>query len=77
MLVTWHEHNQLFIGGGWFWFVSFEYVHALHERARLISAARIPENERLIMMLAVSNLKYEFLVALLEKYGLYEVLVKR
>lgn len=86
---TRHEHNQLFVDGG---LVSMNLMLAIHaaglgscplntcmhytKEKNLMSAAGIPENERLIMMIAVGNLKDEFSVAQSEKYGLDEVLIQ-
>lgn len=86
---TRHEHNQLFVDGG---LVSMNLMLAIHaaglgscplntcmaytKEQKLMAAAGIPENERLIMMIAVGNLKDEFSVAQSEKYSLDDVLVQ-
>lgn len=86
---TRHEHNQLFVDGG---LVSMNLMLAIHaaglgscplntcmpytKEKKLMSAAGIPENERLIMMIAVGNLKDKFSVAQSEKYSLDNVLIQ-
>lgn len=86
---TRHEHNQLFVDGG---LVSMNLMLAIHsaglgscplntcmpytKEKSLMLAAGIPENERLIMMIAVGNLKDKFSVAQSEKYGLNDVLIQ-
>ena len=85
---TRHEHNQLFVDGG---LVSMNLMLSIHaaglgscplntcmpypKEKKLMAAAQIPETERLIMMIAVGNLKEEFSVARSEKYNLDSVLV--
>ena len=85
---TRNEHNQLFIDGG---LVSMNLMLAIHaaglgscplntcmpyrKEQNLIAAASIPENERVIMMIAVGNLKDQFSVAQSEKYILDNVLI--
>lgn len=85
---TRHEHNQLFVDGG---LLSMNLMLAIHasglgscplntcmpypREKKLMTAAVIPENERLIMMIAVGTLKEEFSVAHSEKYGVDSVLV--
>ena len=86
---TLHEHNQLFVDGG---LVSMNLMLAIHaaglgscplntcmpfsKEQKLKSIAGIPENERLIMMIAIGNLKDKFSVAQSEKYGLDDVMVQ-
>lgn len=86
---TRHEHNQLFVDGG---LISMNLMLAIHaaglgscplntcmhytKEKNLMIAAGIPENERLIMMIAVGNLKDKFSVAQSEKYGLDKVLIE-
>mgnify|MGYP006396759385 CR=1 FL=1 len=86
---TRHEHNQLFVDGG---LVSMNLMLAIHaaglgscplntclpytKEQKLMIAAGIPKNERLIMMIAVGNLKDEFSVAQSEKYSLDDVLIQ-
>jgi len=85
---TTHEQNQLFIDGG---LVSMNLILAVHaaglgscplntcmpytKERKVLSAAGIPENERLIMMVAVGNLRDKFTVAKSEKNGLVDVLI--
>lgn len=82
------EHNQLFVDGG---LVSMNLLLSIHSAGlgacplntcmpystekKLIGVAGIPENERLIMMIAVGNLKEEFSVAHSERYDLDRVLM--
>lgn len=84
---TRYEHNQLFVDGG---LLSMNVMLALHsaglgscplntcmpsyKEELLKEAAKIPMHEKLIMMIAVGNLKDTFRVAQSEKYDLQNVL---
>jgi nitroreductase len=84
---TRYEHNQLFVDGG---LLSMNIMLALHsaglgscplntcmpsyKEELLKKAAKIPMNEKLIMMIAVGGLKDTFRVAQSEKYELEHVL---
>jgi len=85
---TRHEHNQLFVDGG---LVSMNLMLAIHsaglgacplntcmpyhKEKQVLKEGGMSSNERLIMMIAVGNLKDEFVVATSEKYKLEKVLV--
>ena len=84
---TRYEHNQQFIDGG---LLSMNLMLALHsaglgscplntcmpfyKEEKLKTAAKIPNHEKLIMMIAAGNLKDSFSVAQSEKYQLQQVL---
>lgn len=84
---TRYEHNQLFVDGG---LLSMNIMLALHsaglgscplntcmpfyKEENLKKVAKIPMNEKLIMMIAVGNLWDTFSVAQSEKYNLEHVL---
>lgn len=84
---TRYEHNQQFVDGG---LLSMNLMLALHsaglgscplntcmpfhQEEKLKKAAEIPKHEKLIMMIAVGNLKESFSVARSEKYQLEQVL---
>ncbi|UTW10634.1 nitroreductase family protein [Marinobacterium rhizophilum] len=84
---TRYEHNQQFVDGG---LLSMNLMYALHsaglgscplntcmpfnKEEKLKKAAKIPNHEKLIMMIAVGNLKDSFSVARSEKYQLEQVL---
>lgn len=85
---TRYEHNQLFIDGG---LLSMNIMLALHSaglgscplntcmpfyrESKLKSYATIPQYEKLIMMIAIGNLKDKFNVAQSEKYSVNEILI--
>lgn len=84
---TRHEHNQLFIDGGLLCMNIMLALHAgglgscplntcmpFHRESALKVAASIPKHEKIIMMIAVGNLKDKFAVAQSEKYKIDEVL---
>ena len=84
---TRYEHNQQFVDGG---LLSMNLMLALHsaglgscplntcmpfyKEEKLKKAAKIPNHEKLIMMIAVGNLKDSFSVAQSEKYQIEQVL---
>lgn len=83
---TRHEHNQLFVDGG---LLSMNIMLSLHasglgscplntcmpfyKEEKLKSRAGIPKHEKLILMIAVGNLKDTFSVAQSKKYTVDEV----
>jgi nitroreductase len=86
---TKHEQNQLFVDGG---LLSMNLMLSLHaagfgacplntcmpywKEKKLLLAASIPFSQRLIMMIAVGNLKAEFAVAQSYKFTCSDVLIK-
>tara|TARA_R110002049_G_scaffold131608_3_gene290403 strand:- start:460 stop:1443 length:984 start_codon:yes stop_codon:yes gene_type:complete len=86
---TRHEHSQLFVDGG---LVSMNLMLAIHaaglgscplntcmdyiKEKNLMSSAGIADNERLVMMIAVGNLKDKFSVAQSERFSLDDVLIQ-
>jgi nitroreductase len=84
---TLYEHNQLFIDGGLFSMNILLAIHAaglgacplntcmpFNKESELKISAKIPKHEKLIMMIAVGNLKETFAVAKSEKYSIEDVL---